>query len=475
MIISNLIRLQFGDRDKRLRAVKDLGKSRNRLAVPFLAAAIKKDSHVWVRREAVGALAEIRGAGTYEPIVAALRHSDWEVRLEAVCALGRIGDARAFEPLAATLKDESGLVRQGVPSALAKIGGQRAVQSLVAAVKDRDEEVRQAALRALANVAAPQAAGVLLEALRDASSNVRRTAVRLLGDMPDRSSLGALVGALKDRDRETQHLVMQTLAKIDPRWVESPEMQRALPEFLSAVGGEDADMRTAAANLLAVIPTADIAPLVAALSSKHASVRREMATALKVRGWKPETTEESISLYLAQEDWQALVKLGEAAFEFCLRAGQDKDRERRAPALKALCQFSPRPFVSRLEELLCPGRNEDVRAELFRELVENDRIDLDQKNLCRKYLKDKNPTLRSVAARRLGKAGEREDLEPLIEYLLDGGSVYNKELVTMLGGTLRKGNIDRGGRAAILKCMNILASRGDEEAAAVLWLLERGQ
>jgi HEAT repeat protein len=384
-----------------------------------------------------------------------------------------MGDARAFEPLTATLRDKSGLVRQEVPRVLAKIGGQRAAQSLIGAVEDQDEEVRQAALGALHMVAGLQAADVLLDALCDTSNNVRRTAACLLGKTPDRRFLGPLVGALNDPDLKTQQLVMQALAKIDPKWAESPEMQSALPEFLSAVGGQDWKARTAAANLLAAIPTPDVAPLVAALSGKDASVRRQMADALKVRGWKPQTTEESISWCMAQEDWQGLVKLGEAAFEFCFRASQDKDRERRAPALKALCQFSDRAFVTRIEELLSPGQNEDVRTELFLELVESDQINIDRKSLCRNYLKDKD--LRHVAARWLGNAGGRENLEPLIEYLLDGGSVWNKELVTTLGNTVRHGNIDSGTRAAILRCMKTLASQGNEEAAAVLWLLDRGE
>jgi hypothetical protein len=91
---------------------------------------------------------------------------------------------------------------------------------------------------------------------------------------------------------------------------------------------------------------------------------------------------------------------------------------------------------------------------------------VERMTLCRRYLKDED--LRHIAALHLMKIGGRENLGPLIDYLLAGGAARNREIVTALGNTMQHGNIGGAARSAIVKCMKTLAARGDEEAAAVL-------
>jgi HEAT repeat protein len=472
MVLKSLFDLAFGDRDKRDRAASALGESKSRLAVPFLARAVRRDPHVWVRRTATYALGTIGDPRAYEPLVAALNSGDWEVRAAAVTALCDLRDARAVEPIAARLADESALVRKRVPWALVKLVGARALPLLSGALKDRDAEIRAAALGAIAEAGDVLNLHALVAALADENGDVRSAAIQALGKLRDRRALGALVRALQEPDARAQKKVMEALEKIDPRWIESTEMLEALPRFLEDLASEDGRKRTAAAHLLAVVPTPDPAPLVAAFLHGDRGVRAAMVKALTLRGWAPTTTDESVAWHLAREDWDALVALGEPAFKSCFESAQDADRERRAPAIKALCRFSEPAYAARTEGLLSPDWGKDVRGDVLEALLESGRAD-SPTTLCRRYIKDAD--LQHIAARQLLKIGGRDNLEPLINYLLAGGSTWNREIVTALGNTMRRGDIDSRARSAIQKCMKTLAARGDQEAAAVLWLANRGE
>jgi HEAT repeat protein len=473
MLLRDLFNLVFGDRDARDHAAETLGEAKSRIAVPFLARAVTRDPHVWVRRSATYALGAIGGSRAFGLLAAALESRDWEVRAAAVAALCQLRDTRAMEPIAARLADESALVRKQVPWALVKLAGGRAVPMFSGALKDRSADVRAAALGAIAEAGDPSSLDTLVAALADEESGVRSTALRILANLRDRRALGPLVRALQEPDERAQKSVMEALERIDPRWMESGELQDALPRFVEDLASGDSQKRSAAAQLLAVVPSADPAPLVAALLRDEAALRPATVQALTLRGWAPTTTQESVAWNLARQDWDALVALGESAFGLCFMAAQDADRDRRAPAISALCHFPDPAHLARLEALLSPQWSGGVREDVFQALLESERPDIDRAALCRRHLKDED--LRHIAARRLVQIGGRENLEPLIDYLLAGGLSGKGEVITALGNTMRRDDIDRRARSAIQGCMKSLAARGDQEAAAVLWLAARGQ
>lgn len=144
-------------------AAKALGEMKDARAVEPLIGALK-DSE-WRVVERAGEALEKIGAPAIEPLISALKDSKWMVRVYAAGALGGIGDARAVEPLIAALKDSKSSVRIFAAVALGNIGDARAVEPLIAALKDRNWGVRLRVAEALIRLGQPGSEGALIQAL----------------------------------------------------------------------------------------------------------------------------------------------------------------------------------------------------------------------------------------------------------------------------------------------------------------------
>ena len=117
------------------------------------------------------------GESAVEPLITALNDSHEYIRKCAVEALAQIGDERAVEPLIAALADENDMVRQNAASALEKLGwqpddsataatyriakrrwdkcieiGSPAVEPLVDALNDNNQSVRRSVVDALSQI-----------------------------------------------------------------------------------------------------------------------------------------------------------------------------------------------------------------------------------------------------------------------------------------------------------------------------------
>ncbi len=472
-MLRDLLRLQLGDRDARLAACKALAESRSALAAHFLARAARHDGHVWVRGEATLALGALGGAKARKAVLEALESADWEVRVAAVSGLAGGGHRGAAEAVARRLSDESALVRRLVPWALAKLAGPEAVPLLAPALRDGDAEVRAAALTCLAELSGAAAIGSLVSGLTDETQEVRLAAVRALGTVGGTEIMAPLVAAAGDVDRAVRGAALEVLTRSDPAWATSAGAREVAAGAEKDLGHQDWRRRVRAANVLAVVPTADPTPLVVALARGDADLREALTRGLALRGWTPSNTEEAVRTHLVDKDWNRLRALGEPAFEACLELAMNADRARRKEAIDGLLQFGDAAHTGRVVALLSEEIDGELRRYVFLGLLEAEDVAVDRGELCRRYLGDAE--LAHLAARHLVKSGDAGDLDAIIAYLLDGGAAWNREVVTALGNTWRREDADPGAKNKIRRCMKTLASEGNEEAAAICWLAERGE
>ena len=262
---------------------------------PLISAL--KDSDWRVRMGAAYALGKIKDSRAVESLISALKDSEWRVREKAAKALGEIKDSRAVEPLISALKDESWWVRKAAAIALREINpkwmeteeAKRKVPEFISALKDKDSDVRWEAAETLGKIKDPRAVEPLISALKDESSDVRIAAAKVLGEIKDPRAVEPLItllkdkgwlitllkdkGLLEDKDWNVRQAAAYALGEIkDPRAVEP---------LISALKDVNSDVRIAAAKALGKIkdPRA-VKPLISALKDSNSFVRREAAYAL---------------------------------------------------------------------------------------------------------------------------------------------------------------------------------------------------
>lgn len=165
-----------------------------------------------IRRDVEKELVKI-GEPAVEPLIHSLKDDCESVRWMAVTTLGRIGDARTVEPLIQAFKDEAFLVRWYASSALMKIG-EAAVEPLLRALRDTDWETRYGAVRALGGIASTRAAEPLTQALEDENMEVRLSAAAALGNIGDTRAVQPLTKALKDDYMVVRLHAAEALGKI---------------------------------------------------------------------------------------------------------------------------------------------------------------------------------------------------------------------------------------------------------------------
>lgn len=148
------------------------------------------------------------GSPAVSPLVATLKHGEWEARRAAAEALERLNwqpdrseegaaywaakqewdrcveiGSPAVEPLSVALECDQWKVRQAAAEALGRIGDARAVKPLTAALKGKAWEVCLAAARSLFQLGDDRGIHLLIGALKNKSGNIRRTAAETLVTM----------------------------------------------------------------------------------------------------------------------------------------------------------------------------------------------------------------------------------------------------------------------------------------------------
>ncbi len=299
------------------KAAEALGKIGGQRAVGALIDALK-DQDERKCRVAAEVLGEIGDARAVEPLSTALKSSEWQTRRIVAEALGKIRDPRAVAPLVAAVKDpdsETGIV---VAMQLRKFG-KAAVEPLIGLLNEADEWMRRyakmrglvsptlselrrlsrlesfkplhreletyekmtrvyntarsCAARELGEIGDPRAVEPLIATL-DADVD---TAASALGEMGDTRAVEPLIAALKDSDSfrpDTRSSAARALGKIcDPRAIEA---------LIGALEDSDKNVRTAAADALALLGNPTVEPLVAAKNKYLHEAEERAVTSIRV-------------------------------------------------------------------------------------------------------------------------------------------------------------------------------------------------
>jgi len=195
----------------------------------------------------------------------------------------------------------------------------------------------------------------LISALKDEDGNVRRAAVEALGEFKDPRAVEPLISALEDEDWHIRLAAEAALEEINPKWRETEEAKRKVPEFISALKDKDGNVRYRAAEALGELkdPRA-VEPLISALKDENGSVR---SAAVWVLGElkDPRAVEPLISA-LKDENWSvrraAAVALGELkdprAVETLISALKDEFGSVREAAAVALGELKDPRVVETL-------------------------------------------------------------------------------------------------------------------------------
>jgi len=236
--------------------------------------------------------------------------ADGRNREQAAILLGKTGDARAIGPLCRALLDEN--VSFAARDALISLGA-AAVAMLIASIPGAPYSVRERLTEALVKIGQP-ALNPLIAALDNPCVDVRKTAVRALADIKDRRALEPLCTALADKDRGV-------------RWQAAHAM------------GWFGDQRA-------------IVPLTQALRDSDLGVGKAAAKALTHLG-PPEDPQAQAWYWVAKDEWEKAVSLGELALEPLCAALKDLDEKRRVEAVKSLARMGAsglEPILSRLDD-----------------------------------------------------------------------------------------------------------------------------
>lgn len=185
------------------------------------------DPELSVQEAASAVLAFIADGRVLDPLVRALRSSDWIVRMHAVKALGRIKDPETIQSLIPLLQDKVKAVREETSSALAALG-EAAIPALLDALTHADWLVRLHAVESLGKTKSRNAVEPLLSALfNDEDSAVREDVIRALGDIGDPQAVEFLFTAMQEPGLRT--LAVEALGRIGDR--------RAVPVLIEVVTG----------------------------------------------------------------------------------------------------------------------------------------------------------------------------------------------------------------------------------------------
>jgi HEAT repeat protein len=196
------------------------------------------------------ALGEIQDERILNSLIPALKSADHAVSVAAIEALTNFGGPRAAEAIASTLKSADHRVRAAGAEAMAKLETRNAAVALSELLADPMWDVRRAAANALGKLQDPQAVQGLLTALNDPDPDVRETAITSLGHFRDPRSIAPLVLTLVDPESAVRRAATFTLPLVLPRWPQSEEARRVIPELRAAVNSNDSGVRYAATNVL---------------------------------------------------------------------------------------------------------------------------------------------------------------------------------------------------------------------------------
>ena len=200
-----------------------------------------------VRNSAIKALSKI-GEPAVEPLIKALKSSDYTIRNYAASALGKIRDPKAVKPIISLFYDEHEPIRWTLPFELAEIGepaiepliefinssdtdvihhdftalgviGEPAIKSLEGLLDNDNEEICRLAGETIEDIKDPHDLKTMIPNLKNGNVEERRLAAEVAHYYNDPRLTKALIEALKDDDGEVRMYAAESLGKIAERGV----------------------------------------------------------------------------------------------------------------------------------------------------------------------------------------------------------------------------------------------------------------
>lgn len=153
----------------------------------------------------------------FEKVAADLLDSEIEIKILAVAELGKMKNKAAVPVLAEAVKFEEPHLTLEIVNALIDIGDSSAVKLFKDRAQDPHYRVRVACLRGLYKLAAEddeEATQILNNALQDEHPDVRKSGATFLGWKGNEDAVPALVQGLKDDDERVTKAALSALAAI---------------------------------------------------------------------------------------------------------------------------------------------------------------------------------------------------------------------------------------------------------------------
>lgn len=152
---------------------------------------------------------------TLDELLDKLGNDSVPVRYAAANKLGKLGDRVAVPYLIAALDEEDDKVKDNLIYALGELGDHSAVPVLSRILrKDKSDRLRKCAAKALGMLGSATAVEDLISALNDEDFKVRKSAARALGQIGDKRAVPALKKALDDPDYTVTKYVEDALDRL---------------------------------------------------------------------------------------------------------------------------------------------------------------------------------------------------------------------------------------------------------------------
>ncbi len=386
--------------ESRLHAAVALGKLYERKAIPALSKCLS-DIDARVRRAAVESLGRIGEQECINPIIMGLKDDDANVRRTAIRYVSQFNDPRALELFIPMLGDSVPVVAQEVVKAILIIGTD-ALDALVDALEIPSSIIKRYAATALGLLKDVRAVPPLIELLTNINWVVRKAAVNALGELNDKRALNALLTMLDDSREEVALSASKALTNIGT----------------PAVSGLLAYLIGRKKNQYAVLALKDmkgdsIKPLLNSLRHENAQIRSAVVKVLDMIDWKPAKDEQGAAYWIAKQDWDKSVEIGDKAVEPLIDVLADQEMWHRKAAAEHLGKLKDDKAVDYLIQSLS-DKYWNVREASMRSLIKMGRKAVEP--LINAMLTGNKTAFESIAST-LATIGDKRAIAPL-EYVL---------------------------------------------------------
>ena len=249
------------------------------------------------------ALAQVRGENpaAMEPLIALLKESlnsgGSSSQQRVIAVLGQTQDSRAIEPVLKAFESSDQDLRQAAIGALGTIGDKQAVDTLIRAFAQNNPEEQEAIALALGTTNHPLAIDTLLTAANKSTPDQQKIAIAGLGKTKDSRAVTTLITILTNPKSSLPAEARTALADIG-----TP----AVDPLIAVLQSDDAVVRQQAAIALGDIGEQKaVKPLTKNLTDWFSN--QAVAQSLVKLNWQPESTPDSVHLFIAKRQGENLL------------------------------------------------------------------------------------------------------------------------------------------------------------------------